>query len=112
MKRSTTLIEVMVASFILAAIFAGILASFVSVRKYVNRANSRLDSANLARGSLSGLSTQVSADTWNTTVGNLSDGFSNSTPASIDGSSYFVNYTVSNVTGHDFRQVVMNVSYY
>jgi type II secretory pathway pseudopilin PulG len=109
MKKAISLVEIMVASILLAAVLAGLLASFVSVRRYVARANSRLDAANLARGSLNSLSTDVRADTWNTT-GNLSAGYTNQNTVVLDGSSYVANYTVID-TGHDFRQVVMNVTY-
>jgi type II secretory pathway pseudopilin PulG len=113
MKKAITLVEIMVASILLAAVLAGLLASFVSVRKYVSRANTRLDAANLAGGSLAALSVDVRADQWNctTTTYNLSDGNSNQITVPLDNSNYVSNYTVSGVTGHDFRQVVMNVSY-
>jgi Tfp pilus assembly protein PilV len=110
MKKAVSLVEILVAAVLLSAVFAGLLASFVSVRQYINRANSRLAGANLARGTLSSLSAYVKADIWNTT-GKLNNGYTENAAVPVDGSSYNVAYSVADVGGHDFRQVVMNVTY-
>ncbi|MCP4652068.1 MAG: hypothetical protein GY858_01625 [Candidatus Omnitrophica bacterium] len=64
MKKSATLVEVVVSSIILATVFGGLMASFVSVRKYVGRANKRLVAANLARTTLNRLYIHVREDFW------------------------------------------------
>ena len=47
---------------ILAAVFSGFFATFVSARKYINRANNRLTAANRIRSNLSSLYDQVRED--------------------------------------------------
>jgi len=112
-RKSVTLLEIMVAAFILAAVIAGTLASFVAVRNYVRRSGIRLSVANLARGRLNALFPQVDASIWNNASATLSlaNGTLNTTNESSDGTGYTINYSVSNVTGRTYRLVTMNVSY-
>jgi type II secretory pathway pseudopilin PulG len=49
MKKSITLIEVIVSAVILASLFVFLLHSFINVRKYVERSSRRLIATNLAR---------------------------------------------------------------
>jgi type II secretory pathway pseudopilin PulG len=104
-----TLTEVIVGAILLAIIFGGLLASFISVRKYINRANKRLVSANLARGVLNGLYREVNAD-WDTTGGLTIGPHNNALNTTIDSYTYTGNYTVSS-TGNDYRQVTINIIY-
>ncbi|MFH1772461.1 MAG: type II secretion system protein [Candidatus Omnitrophota bacterium] len=63
-KKSMTLVEVLVSAVILATVFAGLFASFISARKYVSRANKRIVSSSLARSVFGFLHPQVSATNW------------------------------------------------
>ena len=109
-KKAVSLVEILVASFILASVFAGLLASFIAVRKYVTRANSRLVGVNMARGVLGSLYPYVRADTWDSA--GLNDGNTTAIPATtVDGGNYAGNYTVSNVSGHTYREVTINITY-
>ena len=64
MKKAVTLVEVIAGAMILAITFGGLLATFISVRKYVNRANKRLIATNLAVCKLNDLYRAVREDTW------------------------------------------------
>jgi type II secretory pathway pseudopilin PulG len=112
-KKTVTLLEIMVAAFLLSAVVAGTLASFVAVRNYVRRAGTRLSVANLARDHLDRLYPQINAAIWdNASVPlSLAGGVVNSTNDSSDGVNYTVDYSVSNVTGQSYRAVTMNVTY-
>ena len=106
MKKALTLIEVMVATVILAVVFGGLLATFIGVRRYVNRANQRLVVANLINLQFSNLYDEVRADNWDT--GNLQDGLS--VPAldyHIDNHDYGYeatsNYQVTDESGSGFQ---------
>jgi len=112
MKKNFTLIEVIVSTVILAFVFSGLLFSFAAVRQYVNRANKRLVAANLVRDVLGSLYRKVREDTWNNTIGELANGTHNNiVSVNIDNYSYTGNYTVSNITGRDYRQVNASVYY-
>ncbi|MBU2103345.1 MAG: type II secretion system GspH family protein [Candidatus Omnitrophica bacterium] len=83
-KKSFTLVEVIVSAVILALTFGGLLAAFSGARAYVARAERRLVAANAARAWLNGLYVQVRQDTWDlpanllqttTSPGNLTDPF-------------------------------------
>lgn len=109
MKKSVTLVEILVASFILASALAGLLATFAAVRTYITRSNVRLAATNIARGVLNQLKVNVTAATWNT--GDLAGNTSNNMNVTIEGKIYNGTYNVTNVTGRDYRQVIMNIAY-
>lgn len=64
-----TLTEVIVSAVILSVVFAGLLATFIGVRKYAKRANQRLVATNLVNFQFSNLYKEVRANDWDT--GNL-----------------------------------------
>lgn len=107
---AASLVEIIVAGFILASVFGGMLTTFVSVRTYVGRANRRQVATNLARGRFAVLNQDVRADVFDT--GNLSTGVLHTAGAvAIDGLSYQTNWTSSAVAGRDYRQVTMNLTF-
>jgi type II secretory pathway pseudopilin PulG len=116
-KKTFTLTEIIVGSIILASIFGGLVASFVATRRYVNRANTRLISANLARSVLNGLYNEVRQDTYDT--GGLSVGTHNNViNVSIDNHQYTGDYEVSSIDingdgtpDRDYRRVIITVNY-
>lgn len=108
--KATSLVEVIIASLILAIVFAGLVSGFVSVRKYIARSQKRLVSTNVSTGNFNVLAGDVNALTWDT--GNLAN--NNSTPIglTIDGVSYAGNKVTSpNAAGTDYRQVTINVNF-
>ena len=116
-KRSITLTEVIVGAIILASVFGGLLATFVAVRKYINRANKRLVSANLARMVLDDLYPEVSADTWdsdNTEQNKLwPDATYSPVDVTIENRNYKGDYTVEDMTdeGREYRKVDVSINY-
>ena len=110
------MVEVVAGAIILAITFAGLLATFVAVRKYVKRANKRLISTDLASQTLNDLYRAVRADQWDagdpggphpletTTPGTVND-------YTIDNQSYRGNsYSVSATPG-DYRRVTVIINY-
>ena len=110
MRKTITLVEVITGAIILALTFAGLLSAFISVRKYVNRANKRVIAANLIVQQLNDLYRAVRADTWDS--GDL--GLGGPIPMddyTIDNYIYQNNeYTVSATPG-DYRRVSVTVNY-
>tara|TARA_Y100000031_G_C8015592_1_gene290117 strand:+ start:43 stop:390 length:348 start_codon:yes stop_codon:yes gene_type:complete len=109
-KKSLTLIEIIVGAVILALVFGGLVASFVAVRRYVNRADIRLAASNLGRGVLDSLYSHVHAN-WDTDGDLIPGDHAGALDTTIDGRRYTGNYISANVTGFDYRQVTVNVNY-
>ena len=111
-----TLTEVIVGAIILAITFAGLLATFIAVRKYVKRANKRLIATDLVSQTLNDLYRSVDADKWDlgdpggpyplmTTTPGTVDSYT------IDGQSYGGNsYSVVPTPG-DYRRVTVTINY-
>jgi len=111
-RKGVTLTEVIVGAVILSVAFGGLLATFVAVRKYVNRANKRLIAVNLVTHQLESLYRAVSADTWDSGV--LQTGSTNLNSYTIDGLVYQDaaapnSYSVATVGDH--RQVSVTINY-
>lgn len=103
--------EVIVGSFILVLVYAGLLAAFFGVRAYMNRANKRLVSMNLARQVLNDLYKSVEED-WNGAGKPLNLGaYNNIINMTIDGWQYTGDYQVFNVAGSNCRQVDITLTY-
>lgn len=125
--------EVVVGAVIIAAVFGGLTAVFVSVRRYVLHANQRLVAVNLARQALSNLYVDVRADWWgnvarplggaepaggNTTADTNHTSVDAGVPASIaiDNFNYGDaahpnNYTVTTFNDRQYRQVTVTINY-
>lgn len=121
-KLAFSLMEVVVGAMIIAAVFGGLAAIFVNVRRYVSHANRRLVAANLGRQELNRLYEEVRADTWyntNTTLPLSPNHTEIFAGTNIDNSDYTGNYTVSNVTytagavtaNREYRQVTTRINY-
>ncbi|MFA5008449.1 MAG: prepilin-type N-terminal cleavage/methylation domain-containing protein [Candidatus Omnitrophota bacterium] len=119
-----TLMEVVVSLIILAAVFGGLTATFVGVKRYVSRASRRLVAVNLGKQVLNSLYRHVRADTWDT--GALTLGTHTSTAAdtqvpdsiTLENFTYGVaggansnNYVVTAVAGRQYREVTVNIRY-
>ena len=108
MRKGFTLIEVVVGSIILAVTFAGLLATFTAVRRYVKRANKRLIATRLAVTQLNELYREVKEDTWDS--GTLQPGSINSGSYTIDKQVY-PDGVVSVTEGEDYRRVSITINY-
>lgn len=112
MRKAFTLTEVMVGAVLLSGVFAALLTSFVSVRRYVKRANQRLIASDLATRQLNDLYRAVREDTWDS--GYLSTGSINLNSYTIDNQVYQDpaqpnRYTVVDVG--DYRRVSVRINY-
>ncbi len=129
-KKTFTLIEVVVSSVIVASVFGGLLAAFVSVRAYIRRATIRLTAYNLSRSALNGLYRHVRWDEWadpanplfspadgtqtNNPLTNIDPGLVS--PLNIDNIEYASSYDVEDFDGggpgdRQYRQVWMHIVY-
>jgi len=107
-----TLMEIIVGAIILISIFGSLLASFVSLEKYNARARRRLVAINLARSFLGNLTNEVNEERWNNVTSWLYPGSHlNVINVTVDGILYRGNLTVENVSGQDYRRVVLNITY-
>ncbi len=115
-KKSLTLTEIIIGTVILALVFGGLIASFIAVRRYVNRANARLVAANLGRSIFNNLYDDVHAD-WDNTgdlvVGSHAAGTAAvaNLPVTIEGRQYTGSYDVTSIANHDYRQVTVEIEY-
>ena len=114
-KKSFGLTEIIVSAVILASVMAGFLATFVGVKKYINRSSRRTIAANYIRSELSSLYNEVREDTWDT--GKLQDGKHTSLPVTINAKGYSGSYTVTdcNTAGNcdndgNYRRVEMKIT--
>ena len=111
-RKGVTLTEVIVGAVILSIAFGGLLATFVAVRKYVNRANKRLIVVNLVTNQFDNLYREVRGDTWDS--GALQPGSTNLNSYTIDGLVYQDagapnSYSVATVG--NYRQVSVTINY-
>ena len=109
-KKAVTLVEVLVATVLITLVFAGLMSAFLSIRNYVKRANKRLVAMNLMRHMSNDLYAAVREDTWST--GDLQTGTHNNiVNVTVDGLTYTGNYTVSSVSGYNYREADLNITY-
>jgi len=109
MRKSFTIIEVLVSSILFAAVVAGFLSVVASVRHLNARSRQRIIATNVARQVLEDLYEAVRQDTWGS--GNLTDGAHNNfLTRTINGITYTVDYNViSNPDGIRGKQVDITV---
>ncbi|MBN2120071.1 MAG: hypothetical protein JW734_03315 [Candidatus Omnitrophica bacterium] len=111
-KKSLTFMEIVVSAMILASALAGLLASFVAVRRAVLRTDTRLAAYNLARQVLEDLYKDVDQATWDSgplrIASNVPVGTVTIPPENI---AYDLTYDVSGVAGQDYREVTVRVRY-
>lgn len=115
-SRAFSLVEIIVSITLIATVFAGLLGTFVVVRRYVRHAQRRLSAMNIGRLNLNKLYLEVRQDTWDSNTSLLRPGETfNLTAMNISNTVYGGNYTVSNVTRggiqRDYRQVTISVTY-
>ncbi len=118
MKKTLTLTEVLVSAVILAVVFAGLLATFIGVRRYTKRANKRLVATNLVTYQFSNLYREVRANDWNQATNDLRVDTTNMLDYEIDYFDYGTDanstYTVDNhpdATVTDLRKVTIKMDY-
>jgi len=116
MKKAVTLTEVVVGAIILAITFAGLLATFVAVRKYVTRANKRLIATDLVSQTLNDLYRAVRADEWDAADPGGPFPLETTTPGTvdnytIDGKSYGGNSYSVGATPGEYRRVTVIINY-
>lgn len=110
--------EVIVGVLLIATVYVGLLAAFVSVRRYINRANKRLITANLARSIYEQMYNKVRMDNWNNPLNDLYavNGSNwtqhNRAPFVVDGKQYTPSWQVRNSPlGYDYREVKVTIQY-
>ena len=128
MKKSFTLMEVVVGAIILALVFGGLIAALVGARSYVKRADKRLISVNLIRKGFDELYPVVRADTWDNASNPLyAPACSGGTCAwedhtaseirldaspNIESIGYQVpDYKVRRIANHDYREAEITINF-
>lgn len=109
-KKAATLVEIVVATIILASVFAGVLASFMAVRGVIARANRRLTGVNITRTTFNNLYPHVNAISWNAV--DLANANVISSPTIVvDGVPYTYTKTTNSVGVNQYRQVNVSINY-
>ncbi|UCC94371.1 MAG: hypothetical protein JSW40_06050 [Candidatus Omnitrophota bacterium] len=112
MRKSITLTEVIVGAIIIASVFAGLLASFIAVRRYVAHANRRLIALNLSRTVINGLFEDVDQSRWAPgSGGGLEPGDHDVDSFRIENVFFEGNYTVTQPAGHEYREMEIRIQY-
>jgi len=111
-KKSATLVELLVAAVIVSLVLAAILATFLTVKAYIYRANKRTVATNLSRSNSYSLGKSVSAN-WDDSTHPLSTGTESIDSYSIDGIDYGPNneYTVEDEPAFDYRKISITINY-
>ncbi len=112
-KKAVTLLEVLIAILILAITMANLVNLFVSGKRYILHARSRMNAAESGRSFLDSLQMDVRQDLWNNNCVST-DGVNiscNTTPQSINDINYTPTYTKSPVAGTELRRVVTSISW-
>jgi len=107
MRRSLTLTEILVSAFIVATIFAAVIAVFINIRGFTGGFEKNYNANLLAESNLNNLWLSVKEDTWDS--GDLSEGTHDLGSVTIGGTTYDLSYEVS--TSGDYRKVDFKVSW-
>jgi hypothetical protein len=111
-KKAVTLTEIVVATIILASTFAGVFASFLSVRKLIARSEKRLTGTSFVRYFMNNFMTDVNGVNWLAGTGNLASGASASYPTqTVGGTPYNCQFLTSAVGANQYRRVDITVTY-
>lgn len=116
-KKGFTLLEIIVATMIFAAVISGLTATFISTKRHLLHTKSNIQAAEIARGQLDMLNAYVRQDTWDTAANSLTAGrypsSGNYSVAAMDNSnvSYEYNYTVRDMDINELRRVDITVTW-
>lgn len=120
-KKAVTLLEVLISAIILAVSVAGILAVFISTRKFVGRSERRVVTQNILRQILEAFPKYVNESFWdnpnnplNESSHSLSEILNGTTPSGeiiLGYANYSGTYTVSRNPNYEYRIVTLNLSY-
>ena len=108
-KKGFTLIETFAGAIIFLLVTAGMLGVFTYARNYVRHSKERVVSANIARSIIEDRYNDVRQDTWDT--GRLRENLAEDGNVNIDGINYGTNIAVAPVTGRDYRQATITITY-
>lgn len=108
-SRGFTLIELIVAATLLAAVAGAIFGALASANRFARPELDRSIGVHLAREKLEELSEAVRQDWWGDNGRPLSTGSSPNENVTIDGAVYKRSYRVQSVAGKDYRRVTMTV---
>lgn len=112
-KKAVTLLEVLIAVLILAITMANLVNLFVSGKRYILHARSRMTAAELSRSFLASLQMDVRQDSWgsNCVSADGVDTNCDTTPQTIDNIDYVPSYTKDLVAGTGLRRVVTSITW-
>lgn len=112
-KKAVTLLEVLIAVLILAITMANLANLFVSGKRYILHARSRMNAAEISRFFLGSLQMDVRQDLWGSNCVSTDGENTNcdTTPQNINDIDYTPTYTKSPVAGTGLRRVVTSISW-
>ncbi len=109
MKKSLTLTEILVSAFIIATSFTAVIVVFVNIGGFTQTFEKSYYATLLAASNLNNLWLSVREDTWD--LGALSSGNHTLSSVTMERTTYNLSYTVSNISGVDYRKVDFKVSW-
>jgi Tfp pilus assembly protein PilV len=109
-KKALSLLEILIATMILSLVVIGLVNVFISGKRYVLHSRSRMTGAELGRYFIDPYQMQVNQGNWTNNC------LSNSTLClnenmGLDGVTYNVSYSSSNVPGTTLRKLIANISW-
>ena len=108
-RKGFSLVEVVVASVILALLASGVFSVMISARYLVGRTRDRARAVELARQQIEQMRQLISADQWNLTTSPIYPGSWSGWSPAPGASNYEYRYKVSTVVGAECRQVTIQV---
>lgn len=107
-KKGLSLLEILIASILLALVMIGMANLFIVGKRYVLHSRSRMSGGELGKLFLDPLQMQVHQGNWNSNC--LGSGNCTAGSQTLDGIQYNATYTITNVTNAT-RRVAVNITW-
>ena len=108
-KKGFTLIEIIVATFVLALVITGLAYVFLAGKRHILHTRSKIQAAELGRLFLAPLQMDVRQDEWSSNC--LSAGTGCPGIQAIDNISYTPTYDITDVSGTNLRKVKVTINW-
>lgn len=110
-KRGFTLLEIIIATMLLASVMAGLMAIFVAGKRHVIHSRERMTGGELGKLFLDPVQMAVRQDTWDAAGNVLKIGSTSAVPTKVNNVDYTGEYDVNAVAGTDLRRVKVKVNW-
>ena len=110
-KKALTFLEILLSAFLIAVTLMGILATFTTVRTFIERSDRRLVAFNVIRAIYDQFYSQVRADTWDDVGNPLTDSISTTGNMVIGSIQYDYTAQATDLGTGGLRSVLLTIDY-